>query len=152
MNLINTLIKEVNRYMSIFLMITFIILSFAFIDWHARSVFMARAYRRRYGHGKSWKRAHKHYKTNWTFLQRMLWIPMFKEEYEDKYRFIAYLSYVHVTLTLVTLAFFIISVICFPTSKIGFPTSKIWIYEFLGYSVFWILRFIYDNAIARGEI
>ena len=138
--------------MSIFLMITFIILSFAFIDWHARSVFMARAYPRRYGHGKSWKRAHKHYKTNWTFLQRMLWIPMFKDEYEDKYRFIAYLSYVHVTLTLVTLAFFIISVICFPTSQIGFPTSKIWFYEFIVYSVFWILRFIYDNAIARGEI
>jgi hypothetical protein len=138
--------------MSIFLMITFIILSFAFIDWHARMVFMARAYPRRYGHGKSWKRAHKHYKTNWTFLQRMLWIPMFKEVYEDKYRFIAYLSYVHVTLTLVTLAFFIISVICFPTSQIGFPTSKIWFYEFIVYSVFFILRFIYDNAIARGEI
>ena len=81
--------------MGIFLTITFIILSFAFIDWHARSVFMARAYPRRYGHGKSWNRAHKHYKTNWTFLQRMLWIPMFKEEYEDKYRFIAYLSFAH---------------------------------------------------------
>ena len=145
MNLINTLIKEVNKHMGIFLTITFIILSFAFIDWHARSVFMARAYPRRYGHGKSWKRAHKHYKTNWTFLQRMLWIPMFKEEYEDKYRFIAYLSFAHMALTVVTLAFFIISIICF-------PNSKIWIYEFLGYSVFWLLRFIYDNAIARGEI
>ena len=121
-------------------------------DWHARMVIIARAYCRRYGHGKSWKRAHKHYKTNSTFLQRMLWIPMFKEEYEDKYRFIAYLSFAHMALTLVTLAFFIISVICFPTSQIGFPNSKIWIYEFLGYSVFWILRFIYDNAIARGEI
>jgi hypothetical protein len=70
---------------------------------------------------------------------------MFKEEYEDKYRFIAYLSFAHMALTVVTLAFFIISIICF-------PNSKIWIYEFGGYSVFWILRFIYDNAIARGKI
>ena len=131
--------------MGIFLTITFIILPFAFFDWHARMVFVAVAYPRRNGHGKSWKRAHKHYKTNWTFLQRMLWIPMFKEEYEDKYRFIAYLSFAHMALTVVTLAFFIISIICF-------PNSKIWIYEFLGYSVFWILRFIYDNAIARGKI
>ena len=125
--------------------LSLIILPFIFFDWHARMVFMAIAYPRRYGHGKSWNRAHKHYKTNWTFFQRLLWIPIFKEEYENKYRIIAYLSYTHATLTFVSVSFYLISIY-------NFPDSKIWVYEFLGYSVFWILRFVYDNAIAREKV
>lgn len=125
--------------------LSLIILPFIFFDWHARMVFMAIAYPRRYGHGKSWNRAHKHYKTNWTFFQRLLWIPIFKEEYENKYRTIAYLSYTHATLTFVSVSFYLISIY-------NFPDSKIWVYEFVGYSVFWILRFIYDNAIAREKV
>ena len=56
-----------------------------FMDWHARRVFIARGYCRRYGHGKSWNRAHKHYKTNWSILERMIWMPVFKEWYENKF-------------------------------------------------------------------
>ena len=43
--------------MYIVAVITAIVVLFLFWDWHARMVFMARGYPRRYGHGKSWNRA-----------------------------------------------------------------------------------------------
>jgi hypothetical protein len=107
-------------------------------------VIIARAYCRRYGHGKSWKRAHKHYKINWTMVERLLWIPLFKEWYERKYRTIAILSYVHFAFMIVTLC-----VCC--VSLILFPNSKLWVYEFGFYSLFWMLRVIYDDAIATEK-
>ena len=61
--------------------------------WYSRSVFIACGYCRRYGHGKSWKRAHKHYKTNWSFWQRIFWVPVFKESYESDFRLMAYFAY-----------------------------------------------------------
>lgn len=118
-----------------------IILPFLFFDWHARMVFISVGYRRRYGHGKSWNRAHKHYKNNWSFLERMLWLVLFKEPYENKYKMLAYLSYVHAFLTIVTIC-------CSLISLNLFPNSKIWVYEFIVYNIFWISRFIYSNNIA----
>ncbi len=113
-------------------------------DWHARMVIIARAYPRRYGHGKSWKRAHKHYKGNWTLVERLLWIPLFKEWYERKYRTIAILSYVHFVVVIVTLC---LSCVSFTL----YPNSKLWVYVLVFYSLFWILRFIYDNAIGTEK-
>ena len=118
---------------------------FAFFDWHARTVFVWVVYPRRYGHGKSAGRAQKHYKQNWTLFQRLLWVPIFKEWYANKYRFMAYLSYINAFLTLVTVALFLISIY-------NYPDSKIWIYEYAGHGVFCVLRFVYDNAIAKGQI
>lgn len=125
--------------------LSMIILPFVFFDWHARNVFMACAYRRRYGHGKSWNRAYRHYKTNWTFFQRILWIPLFKEKYDDKYRNIAYLSYIHFGLMIFSSVFSVIYLQFF-------ENSKNWIYVFICYFVFEVFRFIYDNALAREKI
>ena len=118
---------------------------FLFFDWHARMVFMACAYRRRYGHGKSWNRAHKHYKRNWTIFERILWLFIFNEYYESKYKAIAYLSYVHAFLAIISVCWFVVS-------TIFYPGAKAWIYVYIAYSVFTLLRFIYNNSIARGII
>jgi len=118
---------------------------FAVFDWHARFVFVLGVYPRRYGHGKSGGRAFKHYKKNWTLFQRLLWIPIFKEWYANKYRFMAYLSYIHFALTIVCSALFLIS-------DSYFPDSKIWVYGVIVYHIFWMLRFIYDNAIGKRDI
>ena len=76
---------------------------FLLCDWRARLTFIGEAYRGKYGHGKSWNRAQKHYKTHWTFWQRLCWIPVFKERYDDKFRFLAYCSYFHLMVTVVTI-------------------------------------------------
>ena len=121
-----------------------IICSLLVIELHARMVFLARAYRRRYGHGKSWKRAHKHYKSNWTIFERLLWIHAFKEWYERKYRIIAVLSYVHFVFAFITICISCISLVFF-------PNSKLWVYDFILYSLFFASRFVYDNAIATEK-
>lgn len=121
------------------------IFAFAFMEWHARMVFVAVGYPRRNGHGKSFNRARKHYKANWTFWQRLLWIPVFKEQYENKYREMAYLSYAHVLVTLLTTI--IILVDEFILTEINF-----WRYAFIAVSVFAIVRFIYDNGVGKGNV
>lgn len=127
-----------------FFVIFMIVFMNIFEDWHAKMVFLARGYRRRYGHGKSWNRAYKHYKTNWTVVQRLLWIPLFKENYEQKYRDIAIFSYIQSALTPIMIGVFLISDYCF-------PSSKFWVYAFIVYTVLWLLRFIYNNHIAREK-
>ena len=136
-------IKERNMYRLYTIFI--IALSVIFEDWHARMVFMARAYPRRYGHGKSWNRAHKHYKENWTLVQRLLWIPLFKEAYEEKYRLFAFLSYIQSSLALITSGVFLVC-------DYFFPDSKFWVYVFVVYAIFFMLRVIYTDYIARGKI
>ena len=130
--------------MYIFGVIIIIVAPFFIIDFHARMTIIARAYCRRYGHGKSYNRARKHYKTNWTLVERLLWIPLFKEWYESKYRTIAILSYVHMGMAMVTLCVSCISLALF-------PDSKLWVYEFCFYSLFWIFRYAYDSAIATKK-
>lgn len=73
---------------------------FLALDWHARSIFSVCAYPRRYGHGKSGNRALRHYKSNWTFWQRMFWVFAFKEKYGARYRALAWFSYIHMAITL----------------------------------------------------
>ena len=130
--------------MYILLILLMIVFPFLFIDWHARMVFIACAYVRNYGHGKSWNRAHKHYKSNWSLTQRLLWFPMFKESYKNKYKIIAYFSFAHCFFTIITILFYVICTIMF-------PDSNVWIYEYIAYGVFFIIRFIYNNSIARGH-
>lgn len=131
--------------MYVFGAILVFVLLFLFCDWHARMVFLARAYPRRYGHGKSWNRAYKHYKSNWSFVERLFWIFLFKESYESKYRFFAYISYLHAILTILTVGCFLVSINLF-------PDSKFWIYVFIGCSCVGVIRIIYSNSIARGII
>ena len=128
----------------IFAMIVLILYSLLILDWHARSVFIARAYCRRYGHGKSWNRGLKHYKSNWSFIQRALWIHAFKEWYEHEYRLIAYLSYVHVALSILTIG-------CLYLDEYIFKACNFWHYVFAIFGVYTILRFVYDNAIGRRK-
>ena len=126
-------------------MLFVIIFSFLFLDWHARYIFVATGYPRRYGHGKSFNRAKKHYKSNWTLTQRLLWIPLFKEEYEDKYRIMAYLSYINFSLMLITGVSFLV------VSNYFFENIRSWVYVFVVYHVFCILQFIYNNSIGRKK-
>ena len=132
-------------YMYRFAMVVGHIYCFLFCDLYARAVFIACAYRRRHGHGKSWNRAYKHYKKNWSFFQRMFWVFVFKEYYEPDYRFMAYLSYIHAAITIFTSA-------CFLICDIFFPESWFWRYEYVVFGVYSFLRLIYDNSIARGII
>ena len=121
-----------------------IIVTFLICDWHARMVFLARAYPRRYGHGKTWKRATKHYKTRWTLLQRLLWLHVFKEKYEDKYVAFAYISYIHLVLTFITACFSVVALA-------WYPESRIWIYVFIAYAIFMFFRIVYTDIIATAK-
>lgn len=115
-------------------------------DWHARIVFIATGYPRRYGHGKSFKRAKKHYKSNWTLIQRLLWIPLFKEEYETKYRAMAYLSYLHSALTLIGITCFLID------EFVLVSNTTFWHYVFCVVALFFMARFVYDSDIGAKKI
>ncbi|MBQ2999594.1 MAG: hypothetical protein IJD64_03955 [Clostridia bacterium] len=111
-------------------------------SWYARGVFVVIGYSRRYGHGKSAKRATKHYKSNWSFWQRMLWVPVFKEQYEAKYRRMAYLEYIHLLLTMITTSCYLIYEIWCPQIYFGFVNL------FIVNGAFFIFRYLHDNRIA----
>ena len=117
---------------------------FLFFEWHARFVFICAVYPRRYGHGKSWKRAHKHYKSHWTLRQRLLWLPVFKEAYESKYRWMAYLSYIHIGYVLLSLAGFVLGQFVF--------SWDFWPWFFVSYLFFTLIRWCHSNAVGRGTI
>ena len=129
-------------YMAMMGIILLILICIAFFDWHARMVFMARGYPRKYGHGKTWKRAHAHYKKSWTLAQRLLWLPVFKETYVDTYRHMAYIAYAHAIFALITITAFLIN-------EFVFPEPTFWHYVFTGFAIFTILRFFHTNHIAR---
>ncbi len=120
-------------------------LTLLFTDWYARRAFLARGYCRRYGHGKSWKRAHKHYKTNWTIWQRMLWIPVFKKKYENKYRALAYGAYMQSGLAC-------LATICFLLNELVFNDFHLWHYVMI---VFWVattVRLVFINYVATDKL
>ena len=125
-------------------------LLFLIMEWHARGVFVAIAYPRKYGHGKSFMRAQKHYKKNWSFIERMLWVPVFKEKYEDKYVAFAYISYIHCFLCIFSICYFLVYLLHFPL--LDYPERKIWGYELAVYTVCSVLRYIYSSAVGSGEI
>ena len=114
-------------------------------DWRARTVFLVRAYRRKYGHGKSWNRAHRHYKTNWTFWQRICWIPVFKEKYDNKYRFLAYLTYIHFILTVTTIIAMLVAQFVFDDNKLFVDIT--WVDR-----IFSLFRVVHNEATARGTL
>lgn len=121
-----------------------ILASVLIFDYHARGAFIAAGYCRRYGHGKTWKRAHRHYKTNWSFWERMFWIPVFKEPYEQDFRIMAYFSYIHSIWAVITY-------ICFIVSDLYFPDSKFWIYEFIAFWVFVLIRFVFSDYMGKYD-
>ena len=126
--------------MYIIFIILCLVFAFLFADWHARYVFVARGYCRRYGHGKSFNRAKKHYKSHWSFIQRMLWIPIFNEIYESRYKMMAIFSYIHFVLTL-------IAILCLLIDEFAYTNNEFWMYSFIVVSSWFLVRFIYDNDI-----
>ena len=111
------------------------------IDWYVRLVFLSRVYCRKYGHGKSWKRARKHYKSIWTFFERILWIPMFAEKYEKKHRSMAYQAYAHYGVAT-------ISIICFLLDEFMLTGIAFWQYIFAVLVLLTLFRYIYSDHIA----
>ena len=115
------------------------------LDFWARMVFLMVVYPRRYGHGKTGKRVTKHYKNNWTLLQRLLWVPAFKEYYEGEYRALAVFSYIqYIYGTFINVLFWV--------SMAFFPDSKIWIYAYGVYVLLIFVRIFHNNGVARGKI
>ena len=114
-------------------------------DIHARMVFVATAYTRRHHHGKTWKRARKHYKSNWNLFQRLLWIPVFKECYEKKYRALAIMLYVHLFGSLITATMFFID--HFLISNYTF-----WHYCFIVITIIFEIRYVYSDLLGKGKI
>lgn len=127
--------------------ILFFVVAFLFLDWWSKMIFIACAYCKRYRHGKSWNRAHKHYKMNWSLLQRMLWIPAFREHYEGRYRLLAYSSYLQLILTIVTVILF-----CNPTVFVLLQNSKVLGCYVFGHFITIVLRIIYNDFLASGKI
>ena len=94
-----------------------IVVQFVFFEWLSKMFFLLVVYpgtHNHNNHGHKWKKATKHYKTNWTLLQRLLWIPLFKEKYEEKYVIIGYWSYLCFALSVVTGVSLIIFALKFP--------------------------------------
>ena len=115
-------------------------------EFYARMVFIARGYCRRYGHGKSFNRAHRHYKKNWTFWQRLLWIPVFREDYEARHRAHAWLSYIHWGITLLAFVTF------FFMGEKTFPWWQDWrVWVILVWVHFFEGRIVYTEYVARGK-
>lgn len=125
--------------------IALISIQFLIFDWHARFVFVRTGYPRKYGHGKSGGRASAHYKRNWTFIQRILWIPLFREKYRSDYRLMAYFGYFHFFATLVTIA-------CFLIDEFVLVDVSFWFYVFLIHHILSLLRFCHSNAIGKRQI
>ena len=107
--------------------------------WYSRLVFIASGYCRRYGHGKTWKRAHKHYKTNWTFLQRLFWVMVFKEQYESDFCLLAYFAYLQ--------SFFAIVLTLF--TVLGLYHSIAMRCVGLAYCAIVLIRYIHADYVAR---
>ena len=126
--------------MGIIGIVVLILATFWWFDWHARFVFVALAYPRRNGHGKSFNRAHRHYKKNWSFFQRIFWIPVFRETYALRYRFLAYLSYGHMFLAS-------ISSIAFIFNFYGILSSEFCKGVLIVYLIYMFIRMIYDLKV-----
>lgn len=126
----------------IYLMIIFLFLGFLGIDWHGRTVFLYCAYPGN-GHGKTGKKFTKHYKTNWTFFQRLLWIPTFKEKYDVNIDIIVILSYINFLLYIATITCFLIEELVL--KEVHFSKTAIIIY-----CVYTVIRFRYQVGVARN--
>lgn len=126
-------------------LIFIVALIFAFFDWHARAVFIAAKYCGCYHHGRTWNRAHKHYKTHWTLLERLLWLPVFKEKYDGDTRLLVYFSYIHLILAIAA------GILIF-LGELVYNNVELVAYSFLAYLISTILRWLYTNALGRGDL
>lgn len=117
------------------------------LDLWARACFLAVGYPRVHHHGKTWKCATKHYKTNWKLRQRLLWIPVFAQAYPAKYRALAILAYLHYTLAVVVSALY-------ATADFFGAIDDGWWILFFGFVFvpFTLGKFIYTNMLVRGKI
>lgn len=127
--------------MYIIAMIALVLCVFVIMDWYSRGTFIARGYVRRNGHGKTWKRAKKHYKSNWSFWERMIWKPIFSEYYGRKFKTMVVLAYIHFILLILTIAFLLFD-------EFLISTCTFWHYIFIAFSIFSIVRYVHSNAIA----
>ena len=112
-------------------------------EWYSRMVFISHVYARRNGHGKSWKRAKKHYKTNWSFWERIVWKPIFSEFYERNFKRLGIFSYIHFVFALAT-------IVCFLINEFRFPCRIVWQPVFSIYFVFSVFRYLHTNAVATN--
>ncbi|MBQ5363340.1 MAG: hypothetical protein IIU63_08330 [Clostridia bacterium] len=117
------------------------------LDLWARACFLAVGYTRVHHHGKTWKRATRHYKTNWKLWQRLLWIPAFAEAYPAKCRALAILAYLHYALVAVWLALYVAA------DVFGVIDDLYWML-FLAIILlpFTLGKIIYTDALVRGKI
>ena len=77
-------------------------------------------------------------------MQRLFWVPAFKEKYEGKYRDIAIMFYLHLLLTIVALSYFTLGGLFFDDLlKYVKPV-------FIPHGLFTIIRWRYQVAIARS--
>ena len=132
--------------MAFFLIIIFV--QFACAEIYSRLVFTNIAYTRRHGHGKSAGRAVKHYKTHWSFWERLTWQPVFKESYEKKCRSMAYHSYCHFFIKIVTAVW---SCVIVHLTCDGRDMGKSMLYPTLVYGIAFCARMIYSESIATSK-
>lgn len=83
------------------------VLTNLFVEWFSRGVFLVYVYPGKHQHGKTYLRALRHYKKNWNLLQRLTWFFLFKEKYNKKTMWFAYLSYLHYITSFLNLFFFL---------------------------------------------
>ena len=128
--------------MLIFGAVFLVVIPFFFFDYLSRYIFVAIIYKRRYDHGKTWKKAYNHYKKSWAFCERMLWVPVFKEAYSFKIRLLAYLAYVH------TVMFLFASVVTIISMFLSVDSSFAFCIYFIFFS-FSLIRLIWNSYVAN---
>ena len=84
-------------------MVLFVLCMFLYSEFEAHLSFFTSYYVGAKGHGNTYNKAKKHYKKNWNFIQRLLWIPLFKERslYTRGALLLPVLSYVHFIICLI---------------------------------------------------
>lgn len=120
--------------------------AFLALEFQGRLIFVMVIYPRKHKHGKTANRAKRHYKANWTFFQRMFWVPVFKEEYETRYKWLGVFFYIHLIST-------IISFICILIIHIKTQDPHDWLWIHIANTVVFHVRFIYNNQqTGRGSL
>ena len=142
------MIKELWPYI---LMPVFIVINVTVWDIHAKAVFIALGYTRIHHHGKTFNRAWRHYFANWSFIQRVFWIPIFAEKYSTKYRLMPILSFIHWLLAVAVIFFALADLFNITNINIAIYSFGDFMFCFI-FGPFTIGRFIYTNAIAREKI
>ena len=93
-------------------MVLLLICPFLWCEFESHLFFLSFKYRSVKGHGNTYNKAKKHYKKKWNFIQRLLWIPVFKERrlYTKSTLLLPVLSYVHFILCVIVVIWWLIDV------------------------------------------